>query len=128
MGKQEVIDYVMTTPSNPNRAVLEGMLDSIAEAGNGTLLISIADINYETKTITYDKTWQQVNDALKRGAYVTLQLIDTPEGVVDYGHIIRTQTAEASSSGEGYTAEYEIADGSVVLQSETPQDYLILSA
>lgn len=36
MSKEEIIDYVMTTPSNPNKAVLEGMLDSIAEAGGGT--------------------------------------------------------------------------------------------
>ena len=35
MTKQEIIDYVMTTPSNPNKAVLEGMLDSIANAGGG---------------------------------------------------------------------------------------------
>ena len=27
MTKQEIIDYVMTTPSNPNKAVLEGMLE-----------------------------------------------------------------------------------------------------
>jgi len=35
MTKQEIIDYVMTTPSNPNKAVLEGMLDSIINAGGG---------------------------------------------------------------------------------------------
>ena len=35
MSKEDVINYVMTTPSNPNKAVLEGMLDSIADAGGG---------------------------------------------------------------------------------------------
>ena len=35
MSKEDVMDYVMTTPGNPNKAVLEGMLDSIAEAGGG---------------------------------------------------------------------------------------------
>ena len=35
MSKEDIINYVMTTPSNPNKAVLEGMLDSIAEAGGG---------------------------------------------------------------------------------------------
>ena len=35
MSKEDVIDYVMTTPSNPNRAVLSGMLDSIAQSGGG---------------------------------------------------------------------------------------------
>lgn len=40
MGKEEVIEYVMTTPGNPNRAVLSGMLDSIAESGGGTVEVS----------------------------------------------------------------------------------------
>lgn len=36
MTKQEIIDYVMTTPSNPNKAVLEGMLDSFSDGeGDG---------------------------------------------------------------------------------------------
>jgi len=39
MGKEEVIDYVMTTPGNPNKAVLSGMLDSIAQSG-GTVEVS----------------------------------------------------------------------------------------
>lgn len=34
MGTQEVIDYVMNSPHNTNRAVLESMLDSI-ESGGG---------------------------------------------------------------------------------------------
>ena len=38
MTKQEIINYVMTTPSNPNKAVLEGMLDSFSggESGGGS--------------------------------------------------------------------------------------------
>lgn len=35
MSKQEIIDYVMTTPSNPNKAVLEGMLDSFSDGEGG---------------------------------------------------------------------------------------------
>lgn len=46
MSKEDVINYVMTTPSNPNRAVLSGMLDSIAESGGGTVeAIKIASVN-----------------------------------------------------------------------------------
>ena len=29
MGKEDIINYVMTTPGNPNRAVLTGMLDGV---------------------------------------------------------------------------------------------------
>lgn len=35
MTKQEIIDYVMTTPSNSNKAVLEGMLDSFSGGESG---------------------------------------------------------------------------------------------
>jgi len=35
MTKQEIIDYIMTTPSNPNKAVLEGMLDSFSDGEGG---------------------------------------------------------------------------------------------
>ena len=44
MTKQEIIDYIMTTPSNPNKAVLEGMLDSIANAGGGSGDTDTSDI------------------------------------------------------------------------------------
>lgn len=44
MTKQEIIDYIMTTPSNPNKAVLEGMLDSIANANGGGNDIDTSDI------------------------------------------------------------------------------------
>jgi hypothetical protein len=37
MSKEQVIDYVMTTPGNPNRAVLSGMLDDLASEGSGGL-------------------------------------------------------------------------------------------
>lgn len=30
MTKENVINYVMTTPNNPNRAVLEGMLEEVS--------------------------------------------------------------------------------------------------
>ena len=36
MTKQEIIDYIMTTPSNPNKAVLEGMLDSLSDEEGGS--------------------------------------------------------------------------------------------
>ena len=47
MSKEDIINYVMTTPSNSNRAVLSGMLDSIAQSG-GTVEVErifIANVN-----------------------------------------------------------------------------------
>ncbi len=42
MSKEDVINYVMTTPGNPNKAVLSGMLDSIAQSGGTVEVIKIA--------------------------------------------------------------------------------------
>lgn len=50
MSKEDVMDYVMTTPSNPNRAVLSGMLDSIADAGGGSRVLL-----YENDAVTVDQ-------------------------------------------------------------------------
>ena len=49
MSKEDVINYVMTTPNNPNRAVLEGMLDSIAEVGAKILTITVETENFNAQ-------------------------------------------------------------------------------
>lgn len=38
MSKEDIINYVMTTPGNPNRAVLNGMLDNIEGSSNTTFV------------------------------------------------------------------------------------------
>lgn len=43
MTKKKVLDYVMTTPYNTNRTILEGMLDELMASDNAVL---------QTKTIT----------------------------------------------------------------------------
>ena len=53
MSKEDVINYVMTTPGNPNRAVLEGMLDSISDGGIEIITLFDDDIiatNYSPGT------------------------------------------------------------------------------
>lgn len=35
MSKEDIINYVMTTPNNPNRAVLEGMLEENGDGSSG---------------------------------------------------------------------------------------------
>ncbi len=75
MSKEDVINYVMTTPSNPNRAVLSGMLDSMSEGEGRASMI----VRMDTEG-TADKTWQEVHDALANGipAYVAYSYIDNP--------------------------------------------------
>lgn len=54
MKKEEILDYVMTTPKNTNRAVLRGMLDSLESSNNPTKDFIIYDI---------DSEWDEENDA-----------------------------------------------------------------
>lgn len=58
MTKQEIIDYVMTTPSNPNKAVLEGMLDSFSEGegGGGDTPAPSRILLYENDALDFDQT------------------------------------------------------------------------
>ena len=127
MTKQEIIDYVMTTPSNPNKAVLEGMLDSIANAGGGRLRVNIASSDQTEGTITYDKTWQEVHDALESGMDVTYQY---PNGM--YFRILATQ----SLPNLGYVVMSELlkpvdttpmlsVDATFFTTLSSPDDYLI---
>ena len=127
MTKQEIIDYVMTTPSNPNKAVLEGMLDSIANAGGGRLRVNIASSDQTEGTITYDKTWQEVHDALESGMDVTYQY---PNGT--YFRILATQ----SLPNLGYVVMSELlkpvdttpmlsVDATFFTTLSSPDDYLI---
>lgn len=53
MTKQEILDYVMDSPGNTNRAVLSGMLDQMAGGGGGDFsiakvtIVNNSDIEHE---------------------------------------------------------------------------------
>ena len=75
MSKEDVINYVMNSPANTNRAVLSGMLDSIANAGGGTeFLVVNVSIHSETMeeggetatelTFTADKTLREIRESV----------------------------------------------------------------
>lgn len=130
--KEEVIGYVMTTPSNPNRAVLSGMLDSVADAGGGTLRVNITSFDPVNGAI-YDKTWQEVYDALANGNDVTyvvpgtsnmrlriLEAVSAPNGSA-YAII-----AEAPS-GAVTTTPTLVLDHTSFTQLTSPDDYLKVS-
>ena len=53
MGTQEVVDYVMNSPHNTNRAVLESMLDSISDEGGA---------NSVQETLIFDDIIEDYND------------------------------------------------------------------
>lgn len=127
MTKQEIIDYVMNSPANSNRAVLKGMLDSVAEASGGRLRVNIASSDQTEGTITYDKTWQEVHDALESGMDVTYQY---PNGMYfrifaaqSFPHLGYAIMAEVLKSVD--TTPTLVADGTVFTTLSSPDDYLI---
>jgi len=85
MSKEDIINYVMTTPGNPNRAVLSGMLDSIADAGGGNDFI----VNFTTNdgmNYTADKTYTEISDALVGGKNVW-GISDGPSGLQNFPNV-----------------------------------------
>ena len=77
MGTQEVVDYVMETPHNTNRAVLESMLDSISGGGIKMITLFDDDINSEYITSQYGPAYGR--------AYINI-----PVDTVDAGFILVT--------------------------------------
>ena len=67
MTKKEILDYIIETPGNTNRAVLGDMLDSFgggAGGGGGTepLIVNIVD-DETTGGERLDHTWQEIYNA-----------------------------------------------------------------
>jgi len=122
--KEEVIDYVMTTPNNPNRAVLEGMLNSIAEAGGGGSLVIRLDNEASTaEKVVYDKTWQEVYDALKNGTRVIILAETTlPPGIATIS--ITTATNNTTGTAAPYQVYSESRSGSTIAIADTADGYL----
>ena len=78
MDKQEILDYVMNTPGNTNRAVLSSMLNSVGSgsgSGGDSDFIIHAELSYnidesgglELVIDSIDKTFDEVNDAYNSG-------------------------------------------------------------
>ena len=71
MGNKEVIDYVMNSPGNTNKAVLKGLLGDTASGGSGD---GVFMVEYGTKGNTtileLKATWQEIYDAHASGKLV----------------------------------------------------------
>lgn len=56
MTKKEILDYVMNTPYNTNRAVLSSMLDQISGSGEDTSDLSIAEVTVNITVTTLNQS------------------------------------------------------------------------
>lgn len=88
MSKEEIINYVMTTPSNPNKAVLEGMLDSITGASE------------EMTILTEESVTTQV-----RSNPTTGENLPFATKLLDYLELINADTIQITFEGEKYTCQ-----------------------
>ena len=79
MDKNDILDYVIETPGNTNRAVLGSMLDSMGNSKEDNIVImkveSIMDAQTQTVTVTAcDKTAQEVFDLMSAGKVVVASI------------------------------------------------------
>lgn len=68
MDKNDIIEYVMHTPHNTNRAVLGSMLDSMGSGGDEMLVVGLTAQtgNYD---FTTDKTYDEIAESIYNGNY-----------------------------------------------------------
>lgn len=114
---------------------LNHMEDGIANCGGGsTLRVNIANIDPTEGKITYDKTWQEVHDALESGMDVTYQHPHSyPSGI--YLRIFDTLSIPVGSKyfvlsemfeSEGSDTPMLVVNGTFFTVLSSPDDYLIL--
>jgi len=64
MTKEEILNYVMDTPENTNRAVLSDMLDEFNTSSSNGANALIINIEKDGDTYTTDKTAREIIDAM----------------------------------------------------------------
>lgn len=73
MTKEEILNYVMDTPENTNRMVLNDMLDEFNSSGsdmNALIVHVVQDAAYAGPRL--DKTWQEIYDVMSVGGTVVV--------------------------------------------------------
>ena len=106
MTKQEIIDYVMTTPSNPNKAVLEGMLDSFSDdegGGGGSSRILLyendaLDISSEDKGCVF----KAITPSLATNAWINMGIGNDVSLVLSVDGETLSATPQLNTSGYAY--------------------------
>ena len=127
MDKETILNYVTETPGNTNRAVLSGMLDSIAESGCGVLIVHFSQIE-PSGAWSADKTFEEVHEGLTNGmpviAHIETKRETTSLGVLsDYitapmimdNHVqyLEACFTMGTSNGVGYYNLSYYPDGSI---------------
>lgn len=81
--KEDILNYVMTTPDNVNRQILGYMLDELEEEGGGSA-VDVFYINFSLEgsdTIVMDKTMEEIGEAFEQGKLIYGNFLST--GIAD---------------------------------------------
>ena len=103
MSKQDVIDYVMETPHNTNRAVLEGLVDTAVEESQ------------------VQSDWNQndtsASDYIKNKPTIDTALSSTSENAVQ-NKVVKTAIEEVQNTVKEYIGS-KVSDKELILFSST---------
>lgn len=103
MSKQDVIDYVMETPHNTNRAVLEGLVDTAVEENQVQ-----ADWNQNDTS---------ASDYIKNKPTIDTALSSTSENAVQ-NKVVKTAIEEVQNTVKEYIGS-KVSDKELILFSST---------
>lgn len=103
MSKQDVIDYVMETPHNTNRAVLEGLVDTAVEESQVQ-----AD---------WDQNDTSASDYIKNKPTIDTTLSSTSENAVQ-NKVVKTAIEEVQNTVKEYIGS-KVSDKELILFSST---------
>jgi hypothetical protein len=92
MDKNTILNYVMNTPRNTNRAVLEGMLEGGTDTGGGSNFIVHAEADTSTSTVVVDKTYNEIVEAINNN--IIPVMIATAHGATMVGNLQRFDIGE----------------------------------
>lgn len=103
MSKQDVIDYVMETPHNTNRAVLEGLVDTAVEESQ--------------VQVDWNQNDTSASDYIKNKPTIDTALSSTSENAVQ-NKVVKTAIEEVLNMVEGYIGS-KVSDKELILFSST---------
>lgn len=103
MSKQDVVDYVMETPHNTNRTVLEGLVDTAVKEGQVQ-----AD---------WDQNDTSASDYIKNKPTIDTALSSTSENVVQ-NKVVKAAIDEVQNTVKEYIGS-KVSDKELILFSST---------
>lgn len=103
MSKQDVIDYVMETPHNTNRAVLEGLVDTAVEESQ--------------VQVDWNQNDETAKDYIKNKPTIDTALSSTSENVVQ-NKVVKAAIDEVQNTVKEYIGS-KVSDKELILFSST---------